>query len=33
LFLIMSNGSFDGLCQKLVDKLSAAVAVPGASSR
>jgi UDP-N-acetylmuramate: L-alanyl-gamma-D-glutamyl-meso-diaminopimelate ligase len=33
LFLIMSNGSFDGLCQKLVDKLSAVVAVPGASSR
>jgi len=33
LFLIMSNGSFDGLCRKLVDKLSAAVAVPGASSR
>ena len=33
LFLIMSNGSFDGLCQKLVDKLSTAVAVPGASSR
>ena len=30
LFLIMSNGSFDGLCQKLVDKLSSAV---GASSR
>ena len=25
LFLIMSNGSFDGLCQKLVEKLSAAV--------
>src|SRR5258707_7518850 len=24
LFLIMSNGSFDGLCQKLVDKLSVA---------
>jgi UDP-N-acetylmuramate: L-alanyl-gamma-D-glutamyl-meso-diaminopimelate ligase len=30
LFLIMSNGSFDGLCQKLVDKLSSAV---GASFR
>jgi UDP-N-acetylmuramate: L-alanyl-gamma-D-glutamyl-meso-diaminopimelate ligase len=30
LFLIMSNGSFDGLCQKLVEKLSSAV---GASSR
>ncbi|HLZ11803.1 MAG TPA: UDP-N-acetylmuramate:L-alanyl-gamma-D-glutamyl-meso-diaminopimelate ligase [Candidatus Acidoferrum sp.] len=34
LFLIMSNGSFDGLCQKLVDKLSSAVeSSPGASSR
>jgi UDP-N-acetylmuramate: L-alanyl-gamma-D-glutamyl-meso-diaminopimelate ligase len=30
LFLIMSNGSFDGLCQKLVEKLTSAV---GASSR
>ncbi|HLK05858.1 MAG TPA: UDP-N-acetylmuramate:L-alanyl-gamma-D-glutamyl-meso-diaminopimelate ligase [Candidatus Acidoferrum sp.] len=34
LFLIMSNGSFDGLCQKLVDKLSSAVeSSSGASSR
>jgi UDP-N-acetylmuramate: L-alanyl-gamma-D-glutamyl-meso-diaminopimelate ligase len=34
LFLIMSNGSFDGLCQKLVEKLSTAGQVaPGASSR
>src|SRR5882757_1356472 len=34
LFLIMSNGSFDGLCQKLTDKLSSAVeSSPGASSR
>jgi len=34
LFLIMSNGSFDGLCQKLVDKLSAAVqSSSGVSSR
>jgi UDP-N-acetylmuramate: L-alanyl-gamma-D-glutamyl-meso-diaminopimelate ligase len=34
LFLIMSNGSFDGLCQKLVDKLSPAVeSAPGVSSR
>jgi UDP-N-acetylmuramate: L-alanyl-gamma-D-glutamyl-meso-diaminopimelate ligase len=28
LFLIMSNGSFDGLCEKLLKKLSAAVPVP-----
>ena len=34
LFLIMSNGSFDGLCQKLTDKLSATVeSSSGASSR
>lgn len=34
LFLIMSNGSFDGLCQKLVEKVSSAiVAAPGASAR
>jgi UDP-N-acetylmuramate: L-alanyl-gamma-D-glutamyl-meso-diaminopimelate ligase len=34
LFLIMSNGSFDGLCQKLVEKLSSAVeSAPGVSSR
>ena len=34
LFLIMSNGSFDGLCEKLVDKLSAATeATSGVSSR
>jgi UDP-N-acetylmuramate: L-alanyl-gamma-D-glutamyl-meso-diaminopimelate ligase len=32
LFLIMSNGSFDGLCQKLTDKLSAATEA-GVSSR
>jgi UDP-N-acetylmuramate: L-alanyl-gamma-D-glutamyl-meso-diaminopimelate ligase len=34
LFLIMSNGSFDGLCQKLTEKLSAATeATSGVSSR
>jgi len=34
LFLIMSNGSFDGLCQRLTDKLSAATeATSGVSSR
>lgn len=34
LFLIMSNGSFDGLCQKLTEKLSTATeATPGVSSR
>jgi len=34
LFLVMSNGSFDGLCQKLVDKLSSAVeSSSGVSSR
>ena len=34
LFLIMSNGSFDGLCQKLTEKLAAsAVATSGVSSR
>ena len=34
LFLIMSNGSFDGLCQKLTDKLSSAVeSSSGVSSR
>lgn len=34
LFLIMSNGSFDGLCQKLVEKLSSAIeSAPGVSSR
>lgn len=34
LFLIMSNGSFDGLCQKLTDKLSAATeTISGVSSR
>lgn len=32
LFLIMSNGSFDGLCQKLTDKLAAATEA-GVSSR
>jgi UDP-N-acetylmuramate: L-alanyl-gamma-D-glutamyl-meso-diaminopimelate ligase len=29
LLLIMSNGSFDGLCEKLLKKLSAAVPVVG----
>ena len=34
LFLIMSNGSFDGLCQKLTDKLSSTVeSSSGVSSR
>ena len=34
LFLIMSNGSFDGLCQKLTDRLSSAVeSSSGVSSR
>src|SRR5262249_12128915 len=34
LFLIMSNGSFDGLCQKLTEKLAAATeATSGVSSR
>ncbi len=34
LFLIMSNGSFDGLCQKLTNKLSSTVeSSSGASSR
>ena len=34
LLLIMSNGSFDGLCEKLLSKLSAAERVPaGADSR
>src|SRR5215813_1981202 len=34
LFLIMSNGSFDGLCQKLTDRLAAATeATSGVSSR
>jgi UDP-N-acetylmuramate: L-alanyl-gamma-D-glutamyl-meso-diaminopimelate ligase len=34
LFVIMSNGSFDGLCQKLTDKLASAVeSSSGASSR
>ncbi len=34
LFLIMSNGSFDGLCQKLVEKLSSVVeSAPGAFAR
>ena len=34
ILLIMSNGSFDGLCKKLVDKLSSAVESPsGVSSR
>ena len=34
LFLIMSNGSFDGLCQKVVEKLSTGVeATPGAAAR
>jgi UDP-N-acetylmuramate: L-alanyl-gamma-D-glutamyl-meso-diaminopimelate ligase len=28
LFLIMSNGSFDGLCEKLLKKLAASVRVP-----
>ncbi len=34
LLLVMSNGSFDGLCEKLVKKLSAAASVPSeATSR
>ena len=34
LYLIMSNGNFDGLCQKLTDKLAAATeATSGVSSR
>jgi UDP-N-acetylmuramate: L-alanyl-gamma-D-glutamyl-meso-diaminopimelate ligase len=33
LFLIMSNGSFDGLCQKLVDKISASELTPEAARK
>ena len=33
LFLIMSNGSFDGLCHKLVEKLSAAELTPEAARK
>jgi UDP-N-acetylmuramate: L-alanyl-gamma-D-glutamyl-meso-diaminopimelate ligase len=33
LFLIMSNGSFDGLCQKLVEKLSASELTPEAAQK
>lgn len=33
LFLIMSNGSFDGLCQKLVEKLSARELTPEAAQK
>jgi UDP-N-acetylmuramate: L-alanyl-gamma-D-glutamyl-meso-diaminopimelate ligase len=32
LFLIMSNGSFDGLCEKLVARLDRGVAVPSEAS-
>lgn len=32
LMLIMSNGSFDGLCQKLLDKLGEAVRIPSEAS-
>jgi UDP-N-acetylmuramate: L-alanyl-gamma-D-glutamyl-meso-diaminopimelate ligase len=33
LLLIMSNGSFDGLCEKLLMKLAAAVPQPAGASR
>jgi UDP-N-acetylmuramate-alanine ligase len=34
LLLVMSNGSFDGLCEKLIKKLGEEVGVPsGATSR
>ena len=32
LLLIMSNGSFDGLCEKLLAKLDAALPVPAGAN-